>query len=124
MKSAGQRWIQALHRTSSRALSRVSRRTWRILFRALLVILIVPVLLQLLLAYVIGKDARLLPTELQHAKNLLIVTAHPDDECLFFAPSILGVLDRNPNTVGGLLVLSTGISHSAYSFGFSFSVLI
>jgi N-acetylglucosaminylphosphatidylinositol deacetylase len=76
--------------------------------RIALVILIVPVLLQLLLAYVVGNDARLLPPALHQAKSLLIVTAHPDDECLFFAPSILGVLDKNPNIVGGLLVLSTG----------------
>ena len=55
-----------------------------------------------------AKDARLLPPALRQAKNLLIVTAHPDDECLFFAPSILGVLGRNPDTVGALLVISTG----------------
>jgi N-acetylglucosaminylphosphatidylinositol deacetylase len=36
------------------------------------------------------------------------VTAHPDDECLFFSPSILGVLDRNRDITGGLLVMSTG----------------
>src|SRR5271167_4409173 len=111
MKGAGQRWIQALRRTSSRAFSRFSRRILRILFRIFLVILIVPVVLQLLLAYTIGRDARLLPTALRHSKNLLIVTAHPDDECLFFAPSILGILDINPNIVGGLLVFSTGMSH-------------
>ena len=47
-------------------------------------------------------------TQLLAAKNLLIVTAHPDDECLFFAPSILGVLDRNRGITGGLLAMSTG----------------
>jgi hypothetical protein len=36
------------------------------------------------------------------------VTAHPDDECLFFAPSILGTLDGNPDIKGALLVMSTG----------------
>jgi N-acetylglucosaminylphosphatidylinositol deacetylase len=89
---------------------RMPRKVLRLLPRVLLVILIAPLLLQILIAYIIGDDARLLPPALQRAQNLLIVTAHPDDECLFFAPSILGVLDRNPDTVGGLLVLSTGES--------------
>jgi N-acetylglucosaminylphosphatidylinositol deacetylase len=100
-------WSQYLRQASKR-FERVSRKTWRLILRIALVILIVPVLLQILVAYVVGYDARLLPPALQQAKNLLIVTAHPDDECLFFAPSILGVLDKNPNIVGGLLVLSTG----------------
>jgi N-acetylglucosaminylphosphatidylinositol deacetylase len=92
----------------SKLISRVSRRTWRLLFRLSLLFLLIPLLFQLLLAYIVGKDARLLPSTLQQAQNLLIVTAHPDDECLFFAPSILGVLDGNEGIVGGLLVLSTG----------------
>jgi hypothetical protein len=106
-------WTQLIQRVSPRLanrLNRVSRRTWRLLLRIVLVVLIAPLLLQILLAYIVGNDARLLPPALHQAKNLLIVTAHPDDECLFFAPSILGVLDKNknPNIVGGLLVLSTG----------------
>jgi hypothetical protein len=106
-------WTQLIQRVSPRLanrLNRVSRRTWRLLLRIVLVVMIVPFLLQILLAYIVGNDARLLPPALHQAKNLLIVTAHPDDECLFFAPSILGVLDKNknPNIVGGLLVLSTG----------------
>jgi len=92
---------------------RMPRKVLRLLPRVLLVILIAPLLLQILIAYIIGDDARLLPPALQRAQNLLIVTAHPDDECLFFAPSILGVLDRNPDTVGGLLVLSTGNNYGA-----------
>jgi len=78
------------------------------LYRVLPVVVIVPLLLQILLASIIGKDPRLFPASLRRAKNLLIVTAHPDDECLFFAPSILGVLEDNPQTTGGLLVMSTG----------------
>lgn len=93
--------------------SRRSRpRLVRLFLRIFLVLSIVPLILQILLAYVVGKDTRLLPPALQHAKSLLIVTAHPDDECLFFAPSILGVLESNPGMVGGLLVLSTGESHA------------
>ncbi|XP_038075372.1 N-acetylglucosaminyl-phosphatidylinositol de-N-acetylase-like [Patiria miniata] len=41
------------------------------------------------------------------AKNVLVVTAHPDDECMFFAPTILQ-LAREPNTQVYLLCLSTG----------------
>jgi N-acetylglucosaminylphosphatidylinositol deacetylase len=86
----------------SRALRRL------LFFRILPLVVILPVLLQILLAYVVAKDPRLLPSPLRRAKNVLIVTAHPDDECLFFSPSILGVLDANPDVVGGLVVLSTG----------------
>ncbi len=92
----------------SRLLSRVSRRTWRWVFRIALLALLAPVVLQWVVAYLVGSDARLLPPQLQAAKNLLIVTAHPDDESLFFAPSILGVLDRNHHVRGSLLVMSTG----------------
>ncbi|KAL7919599.1 putative N-acetylglucosaminyl phosphatidylinositol de-N-acetylase [Trichoderma austrokoningii] len=80
----------------------------RTLLRVAVAVLIIPFVLQWLLAYVVGRDARLLPPELLHAKNVLIVTAHPDDECLFFSPTILGVLDRNRAINGGLLVMSTG----------------
>jgi len=87
----------------------VSRRAWRWLGRAALLALVVPLVLQWTVAYLVGSDARILPPQLLTAKNLLIVTAHPDDECLFFAPSILGVLDRNRDVTGGLLVMSTGM---------------
>ncbi|EHK19719.1 N-acetylglucosaminyl-phosphatidylinositol de-N-acetylase, a glycan bosynthesis protein [Trichoderma virens Gv29-8] len=80
----------------------------RTLLRVALVILIVPLVLQWFLAYIVGSDARLLPPELLQSKNLLVVTAHPDDECLFFSPTILGILDRNHAINGGLLVMSTG----------------
>ena len=42
------------------------------------------------------------------AKNALVVTAHPDDECMFFAPTILQLV-QEPNTKVHLLCLSTGI---------------
>ncbi|KAK5652914.1 hypothetical protein OQA88_9393 [Cercophora sp. LCS_1] len=89
-------------------LGRVPRRAWRWILRAAVVAAVTPLLLQWVIAYVVGSDARILPPQLLAAKNLLIVTAHPDDECLFFAPSILGVLDRNKAMTGSLLVMSTG----------------
>jgi N-acetylglucosaminylphosphatidylinositol deacetylase len=97
-----------LRPTASRLISRLSRRPGRWILRIVLILLVLPLFLQWLIAYLVGSDARLLPSSLQGAKNLLIVTAHPDDECLFFAPSILGVLDRNHEVRGGLLVMSTG----------------
>jgi N-acetylglucosaminylphosphatidylinositol deacetylase len=91
-------------------LSKIPRRTLRFGLRLVLLAAVIPVVLQCLIAYVVGSDARILPPQLLHAKNLLIVTAHPDDECLFFSPSIIGVLERNENTIGSLLVMSTGMS--------------
>jgi len=104
-----------LRPTASRLITRLSRRPARWIIRIALILLVLPLFLQWLVAYVVGSDARLLPSSLQGAKNLLIVTAHPDDECLFFAPSILGVLDRNHGVRGSLLVMSTGERlHVAY----------
>lgn len=87
--------------------SKAFRRAAKIFIRILTIVLIVCIVLQVTLGYAIAKDPRLFPAALQRSKNLLIVTAHPDDETLFFAPSILSVLD-NPATTGGLLVLSNG----------------
>ena len=100
--------VQAVSRACHWALATRTRRRW--LFRGGLALALLPLFLQWLIAYVLGGDARLLPPELLRSKSLLIVTAHPDDECLFFAPSILGVLDRNHDIKGSLLVLSTGMS--------------
>ncbi|KAI9680379.1 MAG: hypothetical protein M1829_001265 [Trizodia sp. TS-e1964] len=69
---------------------------------------VLPVLLFLLLAYPLAHSPHLVPAPIQSAKNLLLVTAHPDDECLFFGPSVLSILARNANTTGGLLVFSAG----------------
>jgi N-acetylglucosaminylphosphatidylinositol deacetylase len=88
----------------------VPRRAWRWVRRVTVVALLVPILLQCVIAYLVGSDARILPPQLLAAKNLLVVTAHPDDECLFFAPSILGTLNRNRDIKGALLVMSTGAS--------------
>lgn len=91
-------------------LGRFPRCAWRWIVRVTLVALLVPVVLQWIIAYLIGSDARILPAQLLAAKSLLVVTAHPDDECLFFSPSILGTLDRNRDITRGLLVMSIGAS--------------
>lgn len=90
------------------AAASLSRKARRWLPRIAVFTLLTPVVLQWIIAYVVGSDVRLLPGQLQSAKNLLVVTAHPDDECLFFAPSILAVLDSNRGVKGGLLAISTG----------------
>ncbi|CAF2180853.1 unnamed protein product, partial [Rotaria magnacalcarata] len=42
-------------------------------------------------------------------KNFLIVVAHPDDECLLFSPTIIGLISRHKT--GHILVFSTGNSN-------------
>ncbi|GAA5948155.1 hypothetical protein JCM3775_003141 [Rhodotorula graminis] len=51
---------------------------------------------------------RLVPPDLAAARSVLWVTAHPDDESFFFAPSILTLLDSPHNAQGALLCLSIG----------------
>ncbi|GAA6058348.1 hypothetical protein JCM3770_005845 [Rhodotorula araucariae] len=78
----------------------------RALFRrALLVLAVAAVLL------VATKDRyapHLVPPELRAARSVLWVTAHPDDESFFFAPSILSLLAPPHNADGALLCLSVG----------------
>jgi hypothetical protein len=102
-------WARMRNRVTSLSKSKAVRRYFNLLLRIVTFILILSILLQFILAYIIAKDPRILPPALRRAKNLLIVTAHPDDECLFFSPAILGVLDGNPDTKGGLIVLSSGL---------------
>lgn len=46
------------------------------------------------------------PKEIREKKRFLLVVAHPDDECLFFNPTLLGLIARNHQ--GHLIVLSKG----------------
>lgn len=45
----------------------------------------------------------------QEAKRVLFVIAHPDDECMFFGPTILN-FTKNSNCLVYLMCLSTGKS--------------
>ncbi|KNZ53781.1 hypothetical protein VP01_3136g2 [Puccinia sorghi] len=49
----------------------------------------------------------LFPDSLKSSKSTLFVVAHPDDECLFFAPSIVATVKR-AKSHGALLVMSSG----------------
>ncbi len=100
--------MQRGNRLTRLARSKALRFYIRVLSRVLGFLLIASVVLQIVLAYGVAKDVRILPSTLRKGKNFLLVTAHPDDECLFFAPTVLGVLDGNTEMKGGLLVLSVG----------------
>ena len=50
-----------------------------------------------------------IPMKMRKTKTFLVVVAHPDDECLFFSPTILGLISHQKK--GHLLVLSTGNSN-------------
>ncbi|CAH1117623.1 unnamed protein product [Phaedon cochleariae] len=45
--------------------------------------------------------------EIRHSKRVLFITAHPDDECMFFGPTIL-FYTRKTNCIVFLICLSTG----------------
>ncbi|KAF7588578.1 hypothetical protein BBP40_005497 [Aspergillus hancockii] len=63
--------------------------------------------LYLLLAYHLANDPRLVPSAFRQARSVLLVTAHPDDETLFFSPSIT-YRRGDPNVHRSLLVISSG----------------
>lgn len=56
---------------------------------------------------ILSDHPALFPTSLRNSKSTLIIVAHPDDECLFFGPSIISILKKT-KTHGALLVLSSG----------------
>ncbi|PYH42910.1 PIG-L family deacetylase [Aspergillus saccharolyticus JOP 1030-1] len=65
------------------------------------------VVLYVVLAYPLASDPRLVPAPLQRARHILLVTAHPDDETLFFSPTIL-YHRQHPEVTRALLALSSG----------------
>lgn len=91
-----------------------NRRRRTAIIRTVVILCIFPILLQIFLAYIVGNRNGLAPLGLTQAKRVLLVTAHPDDECLFFAPSVLALLAAYPSMQGALLVLSTGTFPQPY----------
>ena len=58
-------------------------------------------------AYLFSRS--LVPNTLRQARNILFTIAHPDDESLFFTPSVTSVLQRSEvKGRGHLLVMSSG----------------
>ncbi|KAE8380068.1 putative deacetylase LmbE-like domain-containing protein [Aspergillus bertholletiae] len=88
-------------------LQRVGRRHSTLAFSFVVGFLIAPLFLYHLLAYHLANDPRLTPGAFRTAKNILLVTAHPDDETLFFSPSILYRRD-DATVTRALLALSSG----------------
>ncbi|KAE8136326.1 putative deacetylase LmbE-like domain-containing protein [Aspergillus pseudotamarii] len=86
---------------------RIWRRPATLAFTFATVFIIVPLFLYHLLAYYLANDPRLVPGAFRTANNILLVTAHPDDETLFFSPSILYRSD-DATVTRALLVLSSG----------------
>jgi N-acetylglucosaminylphosphatidylinositol deacetylase len=73
-------------------------------------IILVPLSIYLLIILTpIGNIKSFIPIAIEKSDNFLIVVAHPDDECLFFSPTIIGLLSRRKK--GHILVFSTGNSN-------------
>lgn len=64
-------------------------------------------LLYIVVAFLIPPTPVLIPPSLLYAKRPLLVVAHPDDESLFFGPTLLS-LTRWQGTSLNILVLSSG----------------
>ncbi|KOS38485.1 hypothetical protein ACN38_g10695 [Penicillium nordicum] len=64
-------------------------------------------LLYFTLAYYLADDPRLVPDTFRHARRPILIIAHPDDETLFFSPSIL-YHRHDPHVTRFLLVISSG----------------
>jgi len=88
----------------------ISRSIYRIQFLIILrYIILIPLFIYLLIILTPIKNLQsFIPMEIEKTKNFLIVVAHPDDECLFFSPTILGLISRGK--IGHILVLSKGNS--------------
>lgn len=85
----------------------------------LFILLLLP-LAAYLTGWSLSANAALFPRPLKDAKEILLIVAHPDDECvatspadltiaLFFAPSMLRSLSSG-QTHASVLVLSAGMS--------------
>lgn len=86
---------------------RAAKRKFSLAFSFLGVFVVIPVCLYILLGYTLADDPRLVPYAFRNARNVLLVTAHPDDECLFFSPSILQSWGKE-HVNRAILVLSSG----------------
>ena len=87
--------------------ARFHRKRFAIVRFSLLFILVWSWILYLVLAYIIPVTPALVPVSLLFATRPLLVVAHPDDESLFFGPTILGLTRAEHKSVS-ILVLSSG----------------
>jgi hypothetical protein len=87
---------------------RLFTRRWpAILIASASVVVTYALFLYLIFAYYLADDPRLVPDTFRHARRPVLITAHPDDETLFFSPSIL-YHRHDPHVTRSLLVISSG----------------
>ncbi|EEA19304.1 hypothetical protein TMatcc_009439 [Talaromyces marneffei ATCC 18224] len=89
----------------------IGRRAYRyklsVISTFFVIFFVIPIFLYTLLGTYLANDPRLVPHAIRNARNVLLITAHPDDESLFFSPSILHNSEK-PHVNRHLLVLSSG----------------
>jgi len=86
-------------------------RRHRILLRSLIALFVLtPFVVYLFLGHgPLTRHPAFFPSALNNPKCVLLVVAHPDDECLFFSPSVTTILQRaSSSPVGHILVISSG----------------
>ena len=88
--------------------SRVARNRFAALRYAFLALVLSSWLLYVILAYLIPQTPLLIPASLLYSKRPLLVVAHPDDESLFFGPTLLALTRSEPKKSLNILVLSSG----------------
>jgi len=88
-------------------LSRNRLAVWRFV---ILFCLVLPAVLYLFLAYIVPVSPALIPASLLLAKRPVLVVAHPDDESLFFGPTLLALSKAGEKKELRILVLSSGTS--------------
>ncbi|KAJ3017537.1 hypothetical protein HKX48_003503 [Thoreauomyces humboldtii] len=68
-----------------------------------------PIFLVLIIRAATPTSLALIPTPFRTTRYPLLVVAHPDDECLFFSPAVLGTIAAPKHDVdAAILVLSNG----------------
>lgn len=87
---------------------RSNRRQLVLLRLVFLSVTVFPALLYLFLAYLVPTSPALIPVSILLSRRPLLVVAHPDDEALFFGPTILGLTQLGEPKELRILVLSSG----------------
>jgi len=86
---------------------RLRRKRFALLRFVLLFILLWSWILYFVLAYIIPVTPALVPVSLLVSTRPLLIVAHPDDESLFFGPTILSITQAKHKSMS-VLVLSSG----------------
>ncbi|PLB52780.1 LmbE-like protein [Aspergillus steynii IBT 23096] len=88
-------------------LRRIGRRPLTIITTLLATSTLIALILYHLLGYLLANNPRIVSPTFRRATSILFVTAHPDDETLFFSPTLL-YREDDPGVEKSLLVLSSG----------------